>query len=502
MLLFSCILDIDDSMTQDAFIQLVIEWNQKSPHANTVIQDIVWKGERNIRYGSDGLWLNIEEYRNQNIIAVRYEKKGDDGFVWDTDYVMNFNSMKMAVRLDRSYTEDALDAAPQFATPYFITLLIERGYIKNDGNLPVLRDPIYVEETNLDLITNIINGVSHYRLPVVYITKTNNDEDPVNVKSLASRLKGVAHVLVQKSKKTNARIKEATSGKNEYYGSIGIYFPSKAAGYRRYLHRSTPGYDRFLSEKVFRAVIQFGNAQMVETLFTWQGVNNALLLDRLISNRQERLAAEKAQKAAEAEAAKLIDTLDEEERRIREEAIAAAKAEANELLGSFDEEMNKLQDQIKELTRVNEGLQAENQGLKTKIDSSDAVPVLFMGDEFEFYQGEIKDLLLAALTEALKTTVPKSRRAHIISDIIRNNDYQKLSLTKAEELKKLLNNYDRMSDKTKQELKNLGFEIKEEGKHYKITYYGDGRYQTSFSKTPSDRRTGKNIAQQTIKIVF
>ena len=307
----------------------------------------------------------------------------------------------MAVRLDRSYTEDALNADPKFSTPHFITLLIERGYIKKDGNLPVLREPI--------VIADIINGKLRYRLPVVYITRTYYDEDPVNVKFLASRLKGVAHVLVQKSNMTNSRIKEAT---------------------------------------------------------------------------------------------KLIDTLDEEERRIRKKALDDARAEADALLDGFDEEMKKLQNQVEELTRVNEVLQFENQGLKAKIDSSNAVPVLFMGDEFEFYQGEIKDLLLAVLTEALKATAQKSRRADIIRDIIRNNDYQKLSMTKAEELKKLLKSYDGMSGRTRQALKDLGFEITEEGKHYKITYYGDGRYQTTYSKTPSDGRTGKNSAQQTINMVF
>ena len=215
MLLFSTILDINKSMTKDAFIQLVIEWNQSSSYENNIISDMVWNGERNIRYGSDGLWLDIEEYRNQNIIAVRFEKKEEDGSVWDTDYVMNFNSMKMAVRLDRSYTEDALDADPKFSTPHFITLLINHRYLKKDGNLPVLREPTFIDEDNLELITDVINGKTHYRLPIVYITRTFYDEDPVNVKELAGRLKGIAHILVQKSNTTNLRIKEAADGKNE-----------------------------------------------------------------------------------------------------------------------------------------------------------------------------------------------------------------------------------------------------------------------------------------------
>ena len=81
MLLFSTILDINDTMTKDVFIRLVIEWNQGSPHVENIINGIHWSGERNIRYGEDGKWLDIEEYRNQNIIAVRYEKRENDGTI-------------------------------------------------------------------------------------------------------------------------------------------------------------------------------------------------------------------------------------------------------------------------------------------------------------------------------------------------------------------------------------------------------------------------------------
>jgi ribonuclease BN (tRNA processing enzyme) len=157
---------------------------------------------------------------------------------------------------------------------------------------------------------------------------------------------------------------------------------------------------------------------------------------------------------------------------------------------------------VEELTRANEALEFENQGLKARIDSMDSVPVLIMGDEFEFYPGEIKDLLLAALSEALKGTPPKSRRADVVRDIIRSNDYQKLGAAKSEEVKRLLRNYDGMTGRIRQSLKELGFEITEEGKHYKVTYYGDSRYQTTYAKTPSDGRSGKNCAQETINMAF
>lgn len=58
-----------------------------------------------------------------------------------------------------------------------------------------------------------------------------------------------------------------------------------------------------------------------------------------------------------------------------------------------------------------------------------------------------------------------------------------------------------MSGRLRQDLEDLGFEITE-GKHYKLTYYGDGRYYTVFAKTPSDGRSGKNNAQTVIRTVF
>lgn len=502
MLLFSTILDINETLTKDAFIRLIIEWNQGSPHKDNVIHGIKWNGERNIRFGKDGLWLAIEEYRNQNIIAVRYEKKENDGVIWDTDYVMNFSSMKMSIRLDRSYTADALEANSKFSTPHFITLLIERGYLKEDNQLQVQKVATIITEENIKLLVDIINGKTRYNLPIVYISKTYDDEDPVNVSYLASRLKGVAHVMVEEGNWLNNAIKNQCDSKNEYYGAIGIYYPSQVFRHKRYLYRNALGYDNFLLERVFRAVIQYSNSQMVDTLFTWQGVNNALLMDKLISQREERLAAENAQRVAETEATKLLDSLDEEERRIRKQAFEDARSEANELLDSFDMEMQKLQDQVKALTYANEALQVENQGLKAKLDSRDSDPVLFMGDEFEFYPGEVKDILMSELTDSLKEIPKKSRRADILQDIIESNNYQKLSFDKAKKVKQILKNYDGMSSKTKQALKELGFEISEDGKHYKVVYYGDSRYQTVLSKTPSDARTGKNSAQQIINMAF
>lgn len=158
MILFSTVLRLNKNFTQDDFIKTVIEWNQNSPHPENVISGIAWNGERSARYGTDKLWLALEEYRNENIIAVRYEKVEANGTIWDSDYIMNFNTMKMAIQLDRSYTEDALIMDPAFSTPYFIRLLIEKGYLRADGDLQITEKPVLVTETEVPNLTDVING--------------------------------------------------------------------------------------------------------------------------------------------------------------------------------------------------------------------------------------------------------------------------------------------------------------------------------------------------------
>ena len=59
-----------------------------------------------------------------------------------------------------------------------------------------------------------------------------------------------------------------------------------------------------------------------------------------------------------------------------------------------------------------------------------------------------------------------------------------------------------MDAKTKKLITDLGFELTDEGKHIKGTYFGDDRYQIVFSKTPSESRTGKNTAQEIIRKIL
>ena len=184
---------------------------------------------------------------------------------------------------------------------------------------------------------------------------------------------------------------------------------------------------------------------------------------------------------------------------MQREALSAAKSEADALLDSFDEEMRRLRERAEELTSLNERLLAENLRLQAKLNAASAAPLLVRGHETDFYPGEVKDLVLSTLSDALPALVPGSRRADVVRDILENNDFEALSARNADRLKNLLKSYAGMTAPLRKDLEYLGFVVTAEQNHYKFTYFGDNRYMTVFA---SDKRAGKNNASDAARMAF
>lgn len=476
MLLFSTILNLSDKINKDAFIDIVLKWNQSAKYRENIVQGVSWNGEKNIKFGTDKLSIEIIDYQEKDIMAVRHEKITSGEVVWDTDFVVNFAERKISIRLDRTFSEDALEMNAAFSTPHFISLLIEHGYLQDDQDLPVLRDPIVITDCNLETVQQVVRNKEYYELPVVYVAKDFADKDPLSISWLASRLKGAAHVLVEESKEACKKCTEICGETAEEYGAVRIYYPSLGVNRKRFLFRSATGNMDVRLEKVIRHVIQYWNSQRMDILYTWQGVNSSVLSDNL-QNQIQRLAEE-------------------------ESAKQSAEEEINLVYEEFDEDIKSLQKKVEELSKANEALQMENFGLRAKMNASDATPIIYQGDEEDFYPEEVKDMVLGVLADALNNTEKGTRLYDVLEDILENNPYQHLSDERKQRVKNLFKGYKTLTGAMKQELISLGFEISDDGKHYKITYQGDPRYMVTIGKTPSDNRAGSNNAGMINKIML
>lgn len=476
MILFSTVLDINESLTKEAFVRLVLEWNRTSRYEENIVPDIQWSGEYNIRYGNDRLSLEFADYPKEQIVAVRHEKVTENAVIWDTDYVVNFAQKRIAIRLDRTYQEDAITVNGVFSTPHFITLLIEKGYLAVDHDLAVLRTPVRRSEGMEFSQEPDSRECFRYQLPVICVRRAFDGTEPLSTDWLASRLKGAAHViLLDDNAVPDSSGIQMDRREKEAFGSVHIYYPSPGIHKKTVIYRSESGDRKKRLENIVRNVIRYWNSQRLDTLYTWYGVNNAILNDNL--NRQ----IVRCQEA-------------ERERQSAEHAKDHALQEVDQVYETFDEDLKKMQKKMKKLVDANETLMLENSILRAKIHGSDARPVLYQGAEEEFYPDEIKDMILEILEEALKNTEEMSRRRDILEDIAANNEYQHLAEKKKQRIKTIFKGYKSLTGVLRQELLDMGFTITEDGKHYKLTYHGDPRYMITIAKTPSDGRAGTNNA--------
>lgn len=128
--------------------------------------------------------------------------------------------------------------------------------------------------------------------------------------------------------------------------------------------------------------------------------------------------------------------------------------------------------------------------------------LLQQGQEHDLYEHEIQDVIHDALADAMRAARAGSRRQHVLLDLLEANPASGARQRIEEEIKTLLKTYRDMDAKTRNALARLGFDLSEDGKHYKAVFQGDSRYTFTLPKTSSDHRAGKNMASDINNTLF
>lgn len=476
MLLYSTILKTKDTFTAETFIQLVLEWNRTHIHKENQLDNVIWNKERNIRFQDekmeDGqkiyLELNIQTYREDEIVAIRYMKKTDGGnTIWDTDYVANFAEHRIAIKLDRCFNWNAKLDNMEFSTPHFISMLIDGGYVEDDGILPVKRTPTLVEPETIGNFKEAIDTEDACRLPIVYVSKTREDQDPVDVNLLCSRLKGIAHVFLESTCSINQEVKDQCKKKIPYNGLIYVYCPHAKPFVVLPSTSKNPNSRQF--DAVKKHVLDYVNELETPASYSFDHVITSIMEEKEEKERKDREAAVKDSQDYEA------------------------------LVQSMDMDNQKFNDRIEELNDRIRKLESENMGLHTKIEKSNDKALLYYGDKYDYYQNEIKEMVLYAVEKQIKdmSRVNESRRMMIYKDILDANHYEGITQKRVNEVKDMLKGYSSMSSSMRNRLQQLGFEFARETHHYELTYYDEPGCIT-MSKSGSDCCEGSNLAAEII----
>ena len=451
MLQFSTILDLEENVLWKDAIDLLRQWDESL----NLFQG-GWESNPGDIVEKEGL-LTVRRRCGKKRLQV----------------LANFPKRQIAIRQENEDEEAPTQPNDVAPAQYLTCLLLQHGYVKDDHGLPIRDAPDTISDNNIDILRRFLKKT--YRLPMVYIARNSRGELPVNHITLSYRLAGAAHIYIENEPEKCVKCRKLLHESGEEYGAVRIYYPSDLKR-KRFLYRSFTGDQRARTEKVIQSVCQYWELRQLKTLYDWKDENGIALEQRLQAEIQNLLSEKQARKKAENEA----DL-------------------AYEIFGA---DIKNLETKIKELNKTIDILQAENHGLKAKLNSMDSIPVILQGKERDFYQGEIRDILLDTLNASLDNIEKGSRRYDVISDILKSNQYEHLNEKRKQRTKVLLKGFKVLNDVIKRGLIEMGFQIREEGKHYKIQYKDDSRYIVTLSKTPSDTRAGNNCAAVINKVML
>ena len=465
MLLCSSKLPVNEFLTTEIFIELVIDWIKQSH--NYRFDEIIWNGETEfVQQGKRGEILQIELFEEGSLCAVHFRATDNRRVEWTTDYILDLDNGILAFQLYRDVSSDTEYVHPAYDLPFLIQKVIDAGYFRSTNGINISDKPIFIYEDNVDLVKRLILDDISFELPVVYMSCITDGRCLVNPYTVAKKLKGVALVFVETSLDVSFLLREKTKANNPFSGAIEIYYSKNR---RRFLPSELSGTHSnkiaTVRDSVFNHLLQ----TKIEDRYSWS---------QLQSNKlRQQLTFAKSQAET--------DSKNYGELECMYEALLAEKEQ-----------------QLETLTGQLNSANATKAQLEAQLAAIGDIPVLVMGDEADLYPNEQRAILLEILSKALSNVVHGSRRAHIIKSVLAANVCDVDLEQKRAKLKSCLHGYTRMTPATKRILEELGFKITTDSKHHKLIFCEDPRYSGTLSKTGSDHRGGDNTAHDLLRTIF
>lgn len=464
---FSTEFPINTKNTVADVLRLACEWITGSPHTKITEADLLELpncAERTVTVGMEQATLAHSRTPEQELGGLRYERT-EDGLAWTTSIV----TLKTQERhlLSVHVVCEALSTAvrlPPPKKPYFIRQALAELGGGSDGEIPIADRPFRLSPGEEGIAAALILGTANNTLPIVYVSAGFRNGHLVNADELAKYVSGMAHVVVEPDRPFSHRVKVLTKSRNVYGGTIGVYWPQSEARRAYFLKEDTPN-PRALELEVSKDIRVALSNRRPRTNCTWVHLRETLARARL-------------------------DELKNSGSTAIEEYVAAFDAELaakQALVSAAEYEVARLTAEVKRLAASE---QSATGGL------------LQQGQEHDLYEHEIQDVIHDALADAMRAARAGSRRQHVLLDLLEANPASGARQRIEEEIKTLLKTYRDMDAKTRNALARLGFDLSEDGKHYKAVFQGDSRYTFTLPKTSSDHRAGKNMASDINNTLF
>ena len=450
---------------KEDFPGMIIDWiiNTKDLRYHMEFEEKPFNGYQVYKYQRKE--LSIIEYAELNTIAALHKDTDAFGVDWVLSVVFKEKTHEIFIRMGNSKTTEDGRFMAKFRKPDLIDELVDLNYLDMDHDIPMIYDAHNVSVVNPEEFLAVLNRKAKFTLPVIYIALGPYNIYGINPDTVADIYAGMAHVFAQDHKDCFEKLIAGTEKYVPKNGEVAIYFPNENMSE---IHLPLNKYDeKGMMHAISKAIHFFYHNQSFGPLTTYEEIAS-----RAISIRNKNLKDENAEVHMENQRVSM---------------------ENSELFSTFDTDLKKSAAEMEKLKKKMRELELENEILRNRVDSFDEKPVLFYGNEEELYVGEIKEILLDILQSNVNVT-ENSRREHIIKDLLQANNATSSVKERHSKVKNALANYRDMTPDVRKALEEVGFEITSEGKHHKLVYQGDSRYQISISKTASDHKSGLNAA--------
>lgn len=454
MLLCSSKIPVSEDLTAKIFIDYATEWVLSG--RKYTFPPFEWDGSEDFTAtGDKGELFQAGLFDDGKTCAVHFVRFDDRNDKWTADFVLNMNQGVLAFQLYRDASEaEYINQA--YSLPNLIRQLISAGFCRDDNGLEICDHPIIINRENVSLASDLILGMAEYSMPVIYVSCVADGKWKVDADRLADKLNGIAHVMLEADRIVSRELQYRTEGRNPYVGGVEIFYPK---GSRRFLPDQLSSYS-VLSD----AVVQHINQLVIEDEYLWSHLHAEKLGRKLSSEARE---------------------------------FSELSAMYEEILKNKDDEIQNLKNQVYSSNRIIDKLNSVS--VEKPVEGT---PVIVLGQEQDLYPEEQKMFLMEFLEREQKMALEGTRRKHILDSIVEANRCEGSLDTIREKMKGCLKGYSRMTPTLEHELNEIGFTVTGDGKHYKLVFCGDGRYQGTLSKTASDRRSGQHLASDLIKKLF
>ncbi|MCA1863805.1 hypothetical protein LE191_27195 [Janthinobacterium sp. HSC-3S05] len=467
MITYSTEFPIDNKNTIEDVIRLAGTWitgSQFSSITNDKFNDLPTSSEIQFSSEKENVTIGISQNTEFKIGGLRYTRIDKDDLEWTTSIVTTKTEkehvLSVQISCEASNTASWL---PSPKKPYFIRQVFSKLGGGMDGEIPIADKPIYLLDDEVKLAAELILGNASNRLPIVYISKKFSGQDGISAEKLSKSISGIAHVIVEPSEEFSRELKKICNSRNVYDGTIGVYWPDSNSkkSYYLTLANSEESIKNEITKDIRIALCNRRQSKMCNWLH---------LKDVLAKSNYEKLKSDGSR-----ELDSYIEIF-ENDQKTKEDLLSEAESE---------------------ISRLNAEIRKNN-----STSASTENGIIQIGEEQNFYENEIFDIIIDALTDAKKNSLADSRRDHVLKDILKHNPPKSRRKTIQSEIKIALNDYNTMDAKTKSTLEKNGFQVTDDSRHHKATFHGDERYKFTISKTSSDIRSGKNLTSDINKKLF